>query len=182
MDIWFTSDWHFCHDKPFIYAARGFSSINEMNEAIIERHNELVKENDIIYCLGDCMLMDDAAALACIERLHGNIKLVLGNHDTEARIKKYSELPNTEVLGYAHLLKLTKRKTAFLCHYPTLCDNYDENRVVSLHGHTHSDYCFETVDAESDRWTLNVGADAWNCHPVHIDQVIDSIQKGPWSK
>ena len=180
-EIFFTSDWHFCHDKPFIYESRHFSDIESMNESIVENYNSLVSQNDTVYCLGDCMLVNDAAALAYIRRLHGNIKLVLGNHDTAARIKKYSELPNIEILGYAYMLKLTKTKNAFLCHYPTLCDNGD-NKVFSLHGHTHSEYCFETVDAESDRWTLNVGVDAWNCCPVHIDQVIDSIQKGPWTK
>lgn len=179
-EIFFTSDWHFCHDKDFIYKARGFSNIEEMNEAIVERYNSVVTESDIVYCLGDCMLMNDAAALAYIRRLHGNIKLVLGNHDTAARIKKYSELPNIEILGYAHMLKLTKTKNAFLCHYPALCDNGD-NKVFSLHGHTHSDYCFEMIDAESDRWTLNIGVDAWDCCPVHIDQVIASIRKGPWT-
>ena len=34
--IYFTSDWHFCHNKPFIYESRGFKSIEEMNEIIIE--------------------------------------------------------------------------------------------------------------------------------------------------
>ena len=57
--IYFTSDWHFCHNKPFIYESRGFKSIEEMNEIIIENHNRVVKEEDIIYCLGDCMLNDN---------------------------------------------------------------------------------------------------------------------------
>ena len=47
--IYFTSDWHFCHNKPFIYESRGFKSIEEMNEIIIENHNRVVKEEDIIY-------------------------------------------------------------------------------------------------------------------------------------
>ena len=57
--IYFTSDWHFFHNKFFIYEPRGFSSVEEMNEAIIKNHNKVVKEEDTIYCLGDCMLNDN---------------------------------------------------------------------------------------------------------------------------
>ena len=58
--IYITSDWHFNHNKNFIYEKRGFSSIQEMNEAIITYHNQCVNYNDIVYCLGDCLLGDDS--------------------------------------------------------------------------------------------------------------------------
>ena len=38
--IWITSDLHLQHDKPFIYEARGFSSIQEHDEAIIKNWNK----------------------------------------------------------------------------------------------------------------------------------------------
>ena len=43
--IWLTSDLHFLHNKEFLYKPRGFDSVEEMNEAIIERHNVLVEED-----------------------------------------------------------------------------------------------------------------------------------------
>ena len=45
--IWLTSDWHLHHDKDFILQPRGFSSAEEMNQEILERHNSLVDDNDI---------------------------------------------------------------------------------------------------------------------------------------
>ena len=53
---WLVSDWHFNHDKAFIWKARGFEGVQEMNEAIIERHNTVVQPGDLVYCLGDACL------------------------------------------------------------------------------------------------------------------------------
>ena len=47
--IWVTSDWHFCHNRQFVYVPRGFSSIQEMNEAILTNHNNIVDANDDVY-------------------------------------------------------------------------------------------------------------------------------------
>lgn len=174
-NIFFTSDWHFCHDKEFIYKPRGFSNIEEMNEAIVERYNSIVTDSDIVYCLGDCMLNDDAAGLAYMRHLKGNIKLVLGNHDTAARAKKYAELPNVEILGYAHKIKITKRKFGFLCHYPVSCANYNEvgfNRCISIHGHTHSSERYtllKLMNGDEVQEAYNVAVDAYNCYPVPLD-------------
>ena len=54
--IFVTSDWHFNHDREFIWKARGFNSIKEMNQAIIKKHNSVVTSEDDVYVLGDLML------------------------------------------------------------------------------------------------------------------------------
>lgn len=56
--IYLTSDLHFCHDKDFIYGARGFDSVDDMNAAIIENWNALINDDDEVYVLGDLMLKD----------------------------------------------------------------------------------------------------------------------------
>ena len=35
-NVYFCSDFHFCHDRDFIYKPRGFDSVYEMNEQIIK--------------------------------------------------------------------------------------------------------------------------------------------------
>lgn len=55
-NIWFSSDLHFNHNRQFIYQARGFETLEEMNQTIIERFNSLVKPEDDLYLLGDTML------------------------------------------------------------------------------------------------------------------------------
>ena len=39
--IYFSSDLHFLHDRAFIWGARGFESVDEMNEEIIKRFQTL---------------------------------------------------------------------------------------------------------------------------------------------
>ena len=100
--VWFCSDWHFNHDKEFIWKDRGFNSVNEMNEEIVKRHNSVVAEDDDVYVLGDlCMSENIEANKAFIERLNGNIHIVLGNHDTPKRIKMYESCKNVFVLLYS---------------------------------------------------------------------------------
>ena len=104
--IWFTSDWHFGHDKPFLYEPRGFLSIAEANEVIMNRHNELVSNDDEVYVLGDLMLGDNNENIEYIKRMNGKLHIIIGNHDTSERIKKYKECDNVVSILYADRIKL----------------------------------------------------------------------------
>ena len=56
MAIFIVSDLHLGHSKDFIYRARGFESVEDMNEAIIRNWNEVVDEDDDVYILGDLVM------------------------------------------------------------------------------------------------------------------------------
>jgi calcineurin-like phosphoesterase family protein len=60
-----------------------------MNDEIVRRWNEVVAPDDDVYHLGDVMLNDNDLGLKLLKSLKGNIHIVLGNHDTEKRIKLY---------------------------------------------------------------------------------------------
>ena len=92
--IYITSDWHFGHDRDFIYQPRGFSSVGEMNEEIIAKYNEIVKPEDDVYVLGDLMLGCNEVGLHCIKNLKGNIHVIRGNHDTNTRMDLYNNCYN----------------------------------------------------------------------------------------
>ena len=140
-NIWITSDWHFCHNRNFLYEPRGFNTVEDMNEEIIRRHNSVVGKDDIVYCLGDCILSDTKCGLEYIKRLNGQIKLILGNHDGDTRAHLYGQLPNVEVLGFGARLKY-KHYNFFLTHYPTLVYNFDKEKplkkqIINLCGHSY---------------------------------------------
>ena len=170
--IWFSSDLHFNHDKDFCYEPRGFQSIEEMNTEIIKRWNSKVAADDEVYILGDLMLQDLAAGMHCLRQLNGQFHIILGNHDTNARIEEYSNCEKIKTINYATQIKYGKY-TAFLSHYPTLCANYDdEKKVWNLHGHTHSKEKFSSFAQ-----CYNVALDAHDCYPVSIEEVLDDIRK-----
>ena len=53
MTTWFTSDEHHWHANIIRYSKRPFSSIVEMTEELVRRHNAVVKAEDTVWHLGD---------------------------------------------------------------------------------------------------------------------------------
>lgn len=170
-NIWFISDTHFNHNKDFIWKPRGFNSIYEMNEAIIERWNKTVKWNDTVYHLGDFILGNDSDGIKIIKQLNGNIKLVIGNHDTDNRISIFSTIYNIKDIQFGYRIKNGK-KTFLLTHYPLLSGNFDNSKTYSIHGHTHSQNKFCEYDM-----MYNVCCDAHNCAPIAFEDIIYDINK-----
>jgi calcineurin-like phosphoesterase family protein len=178
-DIWFTSDLHLMHNKPFLYEPRGFSSTEEMCEAIVERWNSVVKPDDEVYHLGDFALNDVDAAIPYINRLNGKIYWIIGNHDAEKKIDKIMDnCDSLWNLGYAYQFKYDKKYSIYLSHYPTLTANYDDKKfsqhVLALHGHTHQR--INWIDPKNP-FTYHVGMDSHNCAPVALDEVITDIRQ-----
>ena len=64
--------------------------------------NEIVKEDDTLYILGDLMLNDNEYGMDCLHKIIcKNIYIILGNHDTSVRAELYSYLPNGDyVVGF----------------------------------------------------------------------------------
>lgn len=185
-DIFITSDTHFCHDKEFIVYRRGFENIHEHDSQMVDRWNEVVKPDDIVYHLGDIALDDIPQAAKWISYLNGTILLVSGNHDTQAKMNYFkNECHNLMAVNgvynhsFAAMLKLNKINY-YLSHYPTLTSNYDEQyfiqHIISLHGHTHSPKTWEDAN---NPFLYNVAVDAHGGYPIHIDQITADI-KSKW--
>ena len=87
-EIWFTSDTHFNHENILKFESnkaekRGdnFSSMNHMNEMLIQNWNALIKPEDKVYHLGDVIMGSKSDFGKILSRLNGKKRLVLGNHD-----------------------------------------------------------------------------------------------------
>ena len=175
--IWLTSDLHFGHQKEFLWGPRGFESSTEHDEAVIRNWNSVVDYEDEVYVLGDLMLGDNEYGMNCIKRLAGNIHVILGNHDTDSRIELYESCPNIVEINHAMQLKY-KKNYFFLCHYPVITANYDDQKawakhLINLHGHTHS----KNVFFNGNPYMYNVALDAHNNFPILIDDIIEEIKQ-----
>lgn len=175
-EIWIISDTHFNHNKDFILKPRSFSTVEEMNEKIIERWNSIVQPNDTVYHLGDIALGEVNTAVPLIKRLNGKIKLAIGNHDTDAKLKIYSTLSNIEDIQFGYRIKKGKN-TFLLTHYPQLTGNYDTSKTYSIHGHTH----YSNTFTEGYDLMFNVSCEALACMPINIDNIKILIQQH-WDK
>lgn len=174
--IFFTSDLHFFHNKIFIYSPRGYESVEEMNETQIRKWNSVVSEDDIVYVLGDFFMgtitgVEMARVDEYLSRLNGHIKLIIGNHDTPAKLSFYKGRGIECV--YAGIITYNKHKY-YLSHYPTLTATLTsdpEKSVRCLHGHTHSQAKFY----EDRPYMYNVAVDAHDGYPVSIEQIDKDI-------
>lgn len=175
--IFLTSDTHFGHDREFLWGPRGFTSSQEHDEAIIKNWNEVVGPDDIVYHMGDLMLGDNAHGIECVKRLNGHIKLIRGNHDTDARWKLYATLPNVELIGWAEVIKYKKYRF-YLSHHPTMTSNLEKAphlrmHLINLYGHTHQPNKFY----QSTPFMFHCGLDSNGNKPVSIDDAIEMMKE-----
>lgn len=172
--IYLTSDWHFGHEKEFLWGPRNFTGPEQNAEEIIKRYNEIVTDEDDVYCLGDLMLKDTEFGMNCVKQLKGKIHIIRGNHDSDTRIELYKTLPNVVEICEAKTLKVGKQHY-FLCHYPTMTANYDDkpyhNHIINLYGHTHQ----QTNFYNNNPFMYHVGVDSHDCYPVSIEQINEDI-------
>lgn len=179
--IWFTSDLHFCHRNIMNYCNRPWKTVEEMNEALINNWNSVVKDDDIVFNLGDFAFASNSKWKEILERLKGKHYLILGNHDV-------SRYPSDKIMGLFErveqqmLLKIDEQYV-YLNHYPFLCYGGSwknpEHAVWQLFGHTHSSPNSSGLDdsrlVHLFPYQYDVGVDNNNYTPVSFKQVKDII-------
>lgn len=87
--VWFTSDTHFRHNKEFLWGKRGFNSVEEHDEYLIERWNERVGKHDKVIHCGDFLLgagqQSEQEFLKIVGQLNGQIFYLWGNHNAGSK-------------------------------------------------------------------------------------------------
>ena len=179
--IWITSDFHFGHNKDFIYKPRGFLSVEEMNKTLLNNYNALVRPQDDVYILGDLLLGGSEffeEGIKILNQLNGKIHLVRGNHDTDKRWFAYQEICTWDLWEASNAIYLDYKGYHFyLSHYPTITSNFDydrplKQRLLNLCGHTHT--CSEWHDIDKG-FIYHCEVDAHDNRPVLLDDICRSF-------
>lgn len=186
---WFTSDQHFGHAKVVELSRRPFASLEQMEGALIDLHNQRVSDGDLVWHLGDFSIETDGDAVAgYLGRLRGHHRLVIGNHDGCHPSHRRGGMNTTSYLAAGFELVVERCRfgetnigAVFLSHLPLLGagDHGPEERYaawrptaeilaevgtdVLLHGHVHNEYLFRIV---GEVICVNVGVDVWGYGPV----------------
>ena len=166
--IYFISDIHFNHSNIIKYTNIHFNDIIEMNNAVINNWNSMIKEDDIVYHLGDFPLANDEELKELYSYLNGTIILIRGNHDGKS--VKYYENIGFKVLKNAPII-LDEYKLV-LSHTPVpnikIPDGY-----VNLHGHIHNKKLNENYPSKnySTYKHINVSVDVTNFKLVNLDEI-----------
>lgn len=133
MNTFLVSDTHWGHQGMVKFTnedgskLRPWETTNEMDEAMIENWNKVVRPKDKVYHLGDVVI--NRKALKTLSRLNGDKVLIKGNHDI-FRIEEYTE-HFRDVRGFGHFDGFA------LTHIP-IHPNSLSRWTGNIHGHLHS--------------------------------------------
>ena len=164
-DIWLISDTHWGHRNIINYCDRPFSDENEMDEALINNWNSVVKDGDIVYHLGDVYWFDETnpdKPPVFHNRLKGRKRLIMGNHDnyhdpwlprTFKKIMQWRPFPEFDIV---------------LTHQPLHPEGLEHKWKFNIHGHTHQSL------VDDDRY-INVSVEQINYTPINIMEIIKKI-------
>ena len=171
-----TSDHHFYHKNIIKYCKRPFSSVEEMNETMIDAWNKKVPSNANIYHLGDfCLARRETNRKESIKnllsRLNGKITLICGSHDRDSFANKdlfhrvyqrntiveinYKGIPI--IMGHCPMLSWEKRFHGSIHFFG--------------HSHTRPDNNFKCSKGSYD-----VGVDNNEFTPLTIDEAIEKAR------
>lgn len=181
--IWFTSDLHFGHANIIELCNRPFDSIQHMNDMLVENWNNNVSANDTVYVVGDFAMGIIADNLPIAQRLNGDKRLILGNHDRPFPTGKNLDRWYREYSQYFSDIRIhdvinIAGNDVHLNHFPFTGDSHDSDRFENfrpvdegqflIHGHIHST---QRINGRM----IHVGTDAWNYRPASIDEITELI-------
>lgn len=179
--IWFTSDPHFGHQNIIKFCNRPWKTVEEMNEGLIANWNSVVKDDDIVFDLGDFAFAPNSKWKEILGRLRGHHYLILGNHD-DSRWPGDKIMELFESVHYQMLLKIDDKYKVILNHYPFLCyaGTYrnPEDCVIQLHVHEYPGATGKDIERLQYRfpYQYDVGVDNNNYTPVSWDKIKSVIQ------
>jgi calcineurin-like phosphoesterase family protein len=167
-NTWFTADFHLGHTNIIRYCSRPFSTVEKMDQAILERLNASVKPNDSLYFLGDFCLGIQARVLAYRRRIRcEKIFAVPGNHDKHTRKLKQ------EFFWLDNLAEVSVHgQQIVLCHYAFRVWNRSNHGSWHLYGHSHG-----RLPETPNSLSLDVGVDTHDFRPWHYDEIADIMMK-----
>jgi len=161
MAIFFTSDTHFGHGGALGLYQRPFASVPVMNEALVERWNETVGSDDVVWHLGDFAIRQRPEVVARLfAHLNGRKHLVAGNNDPPAT----RELEGWQSVQ-SYLEIETDGVSLVLCHYPFRSWRGMAKGWINLHGHSHGR--LKPLPRQFD-----VGVDVWGFRPITLSEIL----------
>lgn len=168
---WISSDHHLFHKNIIKYQplSRGhLTSVDEMNEEIIAKHNEKVAFDDTCYFLGDLAFGGSKKLLPLLRRMNGIKHYVMGNH---CGCFKSSSI-RAEFETVQKYLEVRVNDTfVIMFHFPIRHWNLEENGSVHFFGHLHSD-----IPAQYGK-SFEVCIDGNNLYPYHLPTLIDEVNE-----
>jgi calcineurin-like phosphoesterase family protein len=186
-NVHFVSDTHFSHDREWLVKSRGYNSIQEHDEGIIEKWNKQVQPQDVVWNLGDFIFLKGAEERMekIIRRLNfSTLYLQPGNH--LAGFKQLKEKHGRQyVLEDGRIVEfrndydeiIVDNRGMVLCHYPIISWNGMAGGSILVHGHCHSKLVgTEIGNLLYKARAIDVGIESFG-RPVSFQEIVEIVDK-----
>ncbi len=166
-----TADTHFGHENLLKeeYCGRPFASVEEMDEELIRRWNAKVPKKALVYFLGDMFMGSSRKQIReILDRLHGRICLVRGNHDG---IIKGEIASRFEWIKDYYESRTPDHVRVVQSHYPFRVWRNSQLGSWNLHGHSHGS--LEDIGT----FQIDIGVDTHpNFEPFSYDEICEKMK------
>lgn len=182
-NFWFTSDTHFGHKRIPLYAKRklflnkeesksaekiwnsssfvswspSWNSIKKMNEHLINKINQYVKKDDVLWHLGDFCFAKKEELESSVEKYLSqinckNVFLIRGNHDDPKIYSYFKESYDVKEI-------IVRNKLIVMNHYAQAVWRKSHSGSWMLYGHSHSTAENWLDQTMPGRLSMDVGVD-----------------------
>lgn len=165
MKTFFIADTHFDSESIMRYENRPFATVEEMNEAMICRWNEVVSPEDQVYVIGD--FGGDGREKEILEQLTGTKYLVKGNHDIMSN-EYYRQA------GFAEVYDLPVLFDGFflLSHEPLYVNT--NMPYANLFGHVHANPVYRDYSPHH----FCVCVERTDYRPMTLEEILGKVKEG----
>jgi calcineurin-like phosphoesterase family protein len=137
------SDFHFNHNRPWIYEARGFKNIEDHDEWLLRSLNKIPQDATLFF-LGDFSLNStDEKTIELLRKIKvDTIFYLFGNHEScMSRIwQERKEPSHVRFLGHYAEITHTQHGKFVLSHFPFAIWHKYNDGVGHIHGHCHGNF------------------------------------------
>ena len=190
--LWFTSDTHYNHanicsattkwQDPV--TCREFKTLEHMNATLVNNINEFVKQDDILFHLGDWSFGGfEQIELFRNKIVCQNIHIITGNHDHHiennkegcqslfSSVNKYLNLNVKWNVG----TPLAGEQRFALMHFPIASWDNMARGAIHLHGHVH----FNPKLRIGSGKMMDVGVDGNGLYPIEMSTILSLMRNQP---
>lgn len=165
MSIYFIGDTHLFHSNIISLCSRPFASVEEMNKAIVDNWNSVVKDSDTVFMMGDFALCRKEKLIEIGNSLRGIKTLVMGNHD-QASAETYHKAGFKYVCKYPIIFS-----DFFICSHEPAFVNCS-SPYANIFAHVHNNPSYKNVSERS----FCVSAERIGYTPIRFEDIVEAIK------
>ena len=177
--IFFIGDTHFYQDKLLQYSKRDFDSVQQMNQVIVENWNNVVKNSDIVFVLGDFSFGSMEETKSICDQLKGTKYLIKGNWDKFKFEKTWQEIGFEKLFEKSFEFYMSENENSkhlrkfILSHHPIEIPSGE----INIHAHLHlDDLGLEYPYLNPDNHVC-VSAERIGYTPISLENLIEIIKR-----